>query len=152
MWKRGTDCHLRVDTNSTQGILSCSVFNQSHSEPGKFLSLFVEIYVPSPHTAYCLTALGRAVGDKTGRGLILGNTVRRATVVVLREEVCRHFCSSSDTRIVVIIKGETKSKASSSLLWVLRRPATIGNNAQYHTVHMGMAVLGFELRLPCYTA
>jgi hypothetical protein len=52
--------------------------------------------------------------------------------------------------IVVIIKGETQLKASCSLLWVLRRPPIIGNNTQYHTFHLGMAVLGFELRLPCY--
>jgi hypothetical protein len=59
--------------------------------------------------------------------------------------------ASSDTRIVVIIKRETQSKASSSLLWALRRPSMIGNNAQYHAFRLGMAVLGFELRLPYYT-
>jgi hypothetical protein len=33
---------------------------------------------------------------------------------------------------------------------VLRRPATIGDNAQYRTFHLGIAVLGFEIRIPCY--
>jgi hypothetical protein len=92
MCKRGTDSHLRVDTNSTQGILSCSVFKQSHSEPGKFLSLLVEIYVPSPHTADCLHGATDRGWWQTGRGIIMGNTMRRATVVVLRE-VCRPYCS-----------------------------------------------------------
>ena len=77
--------------------------------------------------------------------------MRRATVVVPRKEVCKHCCSSSDTCIVVIIKGETQLKAFSSLLWVISRPSIIGNNVQYHTFHLVMAVLRFELRLPCYS-
>lgn len=88
--------------------------------------------------------------ETKGRGVIIRKTIRPATVVVPRKEVCKPCCSSSDTRTVLIIKGETQSKDSSSLLWVLRRPSTVGKNVQYHTFHLVMAVLRFELRLPCY--
>jgi hypothetical protein len=149
-WKRGTDYYLRVDTNFTQGILSCSVFNQSHFEPGKFLSLLVEIYVPSPHTADCLHGARDRGWWQTGRGVIIGNTMRRAAVVVPRKEVCRHCYSQ--LWYSHCCNNKRWNPIESFLLVVVGAKET-SNNRQHCTIppfHLEMAVFGFELRLSCY--
>jgi hypothetical protein len=88
--------------------MSCNSRNKKRAMRVRFaekivaVRLLEQLGTPTP-----LHLLGVSL-VKRGRGVRKeeGNW-RPATVRVLRKAVCRPCCSSSDIRIVVIIKGET---------------------------------------------